>query len=315
MAKPLQYNSTLIGREDLTSSLSIFKVQPDAELAAGLATFLPGQYGVLGLNNEANPDLGSVRRPMSIVNAPEEKGALEFYVRYVGHPESDNPLTHLLWKIGEGDRMFLGPKITGKFTLEDTVGSEDRRLKICVAAGTGLAPFTSFVRSALLREPGRDLSEFVILHGASYPADLGYVDELNGLRDQHGLRYFGSVSRPKETPDWTGDVGRVEDYFLPERLAELEQRCGLADGELTPARATIFICGLQGTIGKTLTRLIPRGFVPENRKLRRALEVEKEQAASLFFEQYDTTPVIDVKDEELMVTLRQQLREGLSALA
>ncbi len=312
MAKPLKYNSTLVGREDLTSALAIFRVQADAEVADGLQTFLPGQYGVLGLNNQEKAELGAVRRPMSIVNAPEEDGALEFYIRYVNYPESENPLTHLLWKAQEGDRIFLGPKIAGKFTLEDTVGSQDRRLKICVAAGTGLAPFISFVRSALLREPGRDLSEFILLHGASYPADLGYAEELEGLRKENGLRYFSTISRPKEAPEWQGDVGRVEDYFLPERLEQLEQRCGLEPGELRSDRAAVFICGLQGTIGKTLTRLIPRGFVPEIKRLRRVLEVAEDREASLFFEQYDSTPVIDVSDEALISDLRQQIRDAAS---
>ena len=73
----------------------------------------------------------------------------------------------------------------------------------------------------------------------------------------------------------------------------------------------IFICGLQGTIGQTITRLAPRGFVPDNRKLRRALEVPDDVPASLYFEQYDTTPVIDVKDPAVVEPLREQLRSAL----
>jgi len=314
MAKSLEYNSTLVGRDDLTPSLSIFKVQGDPEVAVHHEDFVAGQYVVLGLNNEGNPDLGSVRRPMSIVSAPEETGPLEFYIRYVNHPESDNPLTHLLWEIGEGDRMYLGPRIVGKFTLEETIGAEDPRLKICVAAGTGLAPFLSYARSASLRDPSRRLDDFVILHGASYPADLGYGEEMRRLVEDKGLHYFPSVSRPKEAQDWKGDAGRVEDYFIEDRLEQLEARLGVPTGSITPKTATVFICGLQGTIGKTVTRLIPRGFVPENRRLRKALQLTDEQEASLFFEQYDTTPVVDVKDEALMEDLRGQLRRALDSL-
>lgn len=310
MAKPLEYNATLVERIDLTSALSVFKIRPDEPLT-GSPTFVPGQYMTLGLNNEDKPELGSVRRPMSIASAPEEVHTLEFYIRYVNYPESDNPLTHLLWKTKAGDRIYLRSKAVGKFTIADTIGDEDPRLRICVAAGTGLAPFISMVRSHKLGDPGSSLARWGILHGASYPADLGYREELENLVP-HGLHYLKSVSRPNETPDWDGDKGRVEDYFLPERLDSLESGLGLPPGGLVPTRATIYICGLQGTIGQTIVRMISRGFVPENRKLRRALEVDEGIEASLFFEQYDSTPVIDINNPEVMEPLRQELRSALA---
>jgi ferredoxin--NADP+ reductase len=265
----------------------------------------------LGLNNLARPDLGSVRRPMSIASAPEELDVLEFYIRYVSHPESENPLTHLLWKTRAPERVYLRDKAVGKFTLADTVGEADPRVKVFVAAGTGLAPFVSIVRSHVLRDPAADLSRYAVLHGASYPADLGYVGELESYRAK-GLHYMTTVSRPKESPDWRGDVGRVEDYFLPDRLEELEDRLGLGAGGFAPDRAAVFICGLQGTIGLTITRLVPRGFVPEARKLRRALEAPEDVAATVFFEQYDATPIIDVNDPEVIGPLRAQLHEALA---
>lgn len=311
MAKQLEYNATLVERIDLTSKLAIFKIRPDEAWAGAGPWFVPGQYMTIGLNNEARPELGSVRRPMSIASAPEELGTVEFYIRYVTHPESDNPLTHLLWKTKASERIYLRNKPVGKFTLADTVGDADPRLMVFVAAGTGLAPFVSIVRSQVLRDPAADLSRFVVLHGASYPADLGYVEELESYRAK-GLRYMTSVSRPKESPDWRGDVGRVEDYFLPERLAELENRLGLEPGGFAPDRVAVFICGLQGTIGQTITRLVPRGFVPETRKLRRALEAPDDVGATVFFEQYDATPVIDVNDPEVIGPLRAQLREALA---
>ena len=311
MAKPVSYNATLVERLDLTPQLAVFKVRPD-EPIAGDPQFIPGQYVTLGMNNEEKPELGSVRRPMSIASAPEERDVLEFYIRYVTYPESDNPLTHLLWKANAGDRMFMRAKAVGKFTVADTVGDDDPRYRVCVAAGTGLAPFLCMVRSLHMRDPGADLGQYAIMHGASYPADLGYREELEELAG-HGMRYLASISRPQETPDWTGDVGRVEDYFLPDRLEDTEHKLGLDSGGLRPDRALIFICGLQGTIGRIIERLVSRGFVPENRKLRRALGVPDDVHASLFFEQYDSTPVIDVKDPEVMESLRAQLHSAIAA--
>lgn len=309
MVKPLEYNATLVGREDLTSALAIFKIQSDGEVPP----FLPGQYVTLGMNNEEKPELGSVRRPMSIVSAPEEGAILEFYIRYVSWPESDNPLTHLMWKAKVGDRIFMRPKGVGRFTLHEAGGENSPLMKICVAAGTGLAPFISMLRSLKMRRDDVDLSSFCVLHGASYPADLGYKEELHRLNRENGLHYFPSISRPLEAPDWRGDTGRVENYFLPERFTDLEQRLGFEPNGLTSKQATILICGLQGTIRETIKRTVSRGFVADNRKLRRDLEVPEDLGPSLYYEQYDNTPVIDPDDTELMVEMKATLHRALAS--
>jgi len=316
MAKPLVYNATLSERIDLTSALSIFRIEPDTkpERDEHGAWFTPGQYCVIGANNEAKPELGSVRRSMSIASAPEDTGPMEFYIRFVSTPESENPLTHLLWKRQTGDRIYLRPVAAGVFTIKDTVGIDDPRLRVCVAAGTGSAPFVSMVRSELRRNPRADLSNYVILHGASYDTDLGHRDELLELVKHNGLRYWGTVSRPKDCPTWTGDTGRVESFFEPERLAELEQRLGMAPGGFTPKTAAIFICGLQGTIGTTITNLIGRGYVPDQHRMREALGVAKEVPSTVFYEQYDTEPVIDIKNRAIVEALKEQLHAALAKL-
>ena len=208
----LTYNATLAERIDLTDALTIFKLALDAPPEKN-PWMTAGQYCVIGMNNEAEPAKGGVRRAMSIVSAPEETGPVEFYLRYVSHPESDNPLTHLMWPIQTGDRMYMRAVATGKFTVHSTVGEADGRMKICVAAGTGAAPFVSMVRSETLRDASADLSKYVFLHGASYPDDLGYRGELTALHEKNGLHYFATVSRPQEAPEWTGYTGRVEDFF------------------------------------------------------------------------------------------------------
>jgi ferredoxin/flavodoxin---NADP+ reductase len=309
--KPLVYNATLVQRIDLTNALTLFRVKPD-EAPAERPWFVPGQYCVLGMNNAAKPELGSVRRSMSIASAPEDDGPTEFYIRYVSKPESENPLTHLLWTLKDGDRLYMRPVAAGVFTVKDTVGVDDPRLRIMVAAGTGSAPFVSMLRSELRRNPQADLSKWVLLHGASYPSDLGHREELQGLVETHGLKYYGTVSRPKEAPDWKGDTGRVEELFAADRLGELERRCGLAPGGFTPKTAAIFICGLQGTIANTIINLLDRGFVPDHKRMREALGVPAELPATLFYEQYDTEPVIDLKTPAVIEPLRARMVAALA---
>jgi ferredoxin/flavodoxin---NADP+ reductase len=312
MAKPLEYNATLTERIDITDALSIFRVTPD-KMPEEHPWFTPGQYCVLGLNNTAKPELGSVRRSMSIASAPEDKGPIEFYIRWVAKPESDNPLTHLLWNIKSGDRMYMRAVAAGVFTIKDTVGTDDSRLRVMVAAGTGSAPFVSMLRSELRRNPSADLSKWVLLHGASYPADLGYREELNAYVDKHRLKYWGSVSRPKDT-GWTGDAGRVESFFEGARLDDLEKRLGLPAGGFTPKNVVIYICGLTGTISGTIIPLIDRGFVPDFKRIREALAVPADTKDSVFYEQYDTEPVVDIKNPAVVEPLKARMQAALAKL-
>jgi ferredoxin--NADP+ reductase len=311
MAKPLEYNATLVERVDVTDALTLFRVQPDT-MPAERPWFTPGQYCVLGMNNAEKAELGSVRRSMSIASAPEDDGPIEFYVRFVSKPESENPLTHLLWKLKNGDRMYMRPVAAGVFTVKDTVGVDDPRIRVMVAAGTGSAPFVSMVRSELRRNPNADLSKWVLLHGASYPADLGYRDELTRLVTEHRLKYWGTVSRPKEAPDWKGDTGRVEAFFDGARLDDLEQRLGLEPGGFNPKNVVIYICGLTGTITGTVIPLLDRGFVPDFKRIREALGVPAEAKDSVFYEQYDTEPVINIKDAAVVEPLKARMQAGLA---
>jgi ferredoxin--NADP+ reductase len=197
MAKPLEYNATLVEREDLTSALGMFRIRPDEALprdgrvvrARAVHGPRPQQRGEGGARRGA--------RPMSIASAPERRDLVEFYIRYVEKPESENPFTHLLWPRKAGDRMYVRVHPTGKFTVPDTVGADDPRLKVCLAAGTGLAPFLSMVRSEINREPDalagrlRDHPRGELQRGPRVPRGA------RALAREHGLRYLPTVSRPQ----------------------------------------------------------------------------------------------------------------------
>ena len=311
MPSPLTYNATVIGRTDVTDALATFSIQPD-QVPRRRPWFVAGQYCVLGLNNNARPDLGSVRRAMSIASAPEADGPLEFYIRYVASPSSENPLTHLLWTLKAGDRLYLRASAAGQFTIKDTIGSHDSRLRVLVAAGTGVAPFISMLRSEISRKAAVDLSRWVLLHGASYPAELGYRQEMLALAASNGLRYWGTVSRPGGSDRWTGDVGRVESFFESQRVVDLERRLDLVDGGFTPASAVVLVCGLNGTIRSVLVRLIDRGFIPHAKAVREALGIPAEVKDSLFYELYDPTPVIDISDPAVIEPLRKRMQVALA---
>jgi ferredoxin--NADP+ reductase len=313
MVKPLAYNATVVERADLTEALAVFRLRPDT-LPKKRPWFTAGQYCVLGLNNVARPELGSVQRPMSIASPPERDDSLEFCIRRIDRPQSANPLTHLLWGLRNDDRIYMRTVAAGVFTIKDTVGSADPRIRVMVASGTGLAPFISMVRSEVARNPDADLSKWVLLHGVSGPADLSYRRELLQLSAINHLKYWGTISRPADAPAWTGDVGRVESFFDPIRLSDLEERLGLPAAGFTPGKVVVFVCGLTGTIANTIVALIDRGFVPGSEPIRKALGVPPSVKTGLFFEDYAGEPVLDIGDPAVVEPLRLRMRDAMVKL-
>ncbi len=296
----LTYNAAVVAREMISDSLSIFRIALDPE-SGEIPDFIPGQYLVLGANNERDPTKGSVRRSYSICSQPEEKRYFEFFVRASKHHYTDNPMTEQLWRMQVGSRLWVGPKITGNFTIDHTVGRNDPRLKILVGSGTGIGPFVSLVRhAAAARDPSR-IARLRVLYGARYPEELAYQTELLALNDAGQTRYLASVSRSPERPDWPGFTGRIETLF---DRPDIDTLLGLDTGDFDPGHTVIYICGQQGTISETIRRLLPKGFVPHDRRLKRVLGIAEEEPSSLFFEQYDATPIFDIQNQQIVQELK-----------
>lgn len=306
-SKILDYNATVTYANYLTETLALYRVEADTPIER----FIPGQYAILGLNH---PEKGGVMRAYSIASPPYlHADYLEYYIRYVSKPTSDNPLTHLLFKVKEGDRILQRNKIQGHFTEEKCMGGSDPRLRVLVASGTGLAPFTSMVFERHHNAGNTD--GYAIIHGASYDFDLGYRAELESIMNQGSAkRYLATISRPKEVPNWKGLTGRVENLFSPEALPNIEKEMDLGAGGFNPKNCTVMICGLQGTIANTVMFLLHRGFVPGDKKMRRTFGIPEDAPASLYYEQYDTDPIIDPKDEALVNEGIERLRKaGIAA--
>ncbi len=304
MPRPVPENATLLEWEELSPTLRIFRIRPDRIPPADEKWFEAGQYVMLGIDADHDGARVSVQRAYSVASPPEERRWLEFYIRRVAHPESALPFTQLLWSKRAGDRLHVGPRFAGRFTLADTVGVDDPRLRVLVAAGTGLAPFVSMVRSESRRGGADWSSRVVLLHGARHPHELGYREDLELVLNRIVPRYFPTVSGAETAPAWTGSRGRVETFFDGEKLEDLERRIGLPPGRLTPEAALVYVCGFRGTIAESIVRLIRRGFVPADHRLRGLIGIPERTPSSLFFEQYDPGLIIDPGDEALLAKLR-----------
>jgi ferredoxin--NADP+ reductase len=240
-------NATLLRRDDLSKRMASFHVGLDT----ASAPFNPGQYVALGLRDDDRV----IQRPYSIVSAPGAASELEFLVRRL----DDGILTPRLWAARPGTRLRVGaPK--GLFTLD----RDDRRRRIFIASGTGLAPFISILAAVARIGTAEPV---LLLHGASQPSELAYGERITAWQSAGvPIEYLPTVSRPDSgvSGTWRGHRGRVESL-----LAELcRQR------SLDPVSSVAYLCGNPGTINACEAVLATAGFGPAE------LHVERYQPAA-----------------------------------
>jgi ferredoxin--NADP+ reductase len=264
-----KYNATVEAIDRLTPDLFTLKVRPDR----AVAPFTSGQYVLLGLSTNIPRREGSepefkeqkpdrlLLRAYSIASAGHAPDLLEFYISVV----SNGSLTPRLVQVKAGDRLNVGEKIRGHFTLDQV--PPDREWVVLAATGTGLAPYISMMRAERINPTP---FKFVILQGAPKGSDHGYVEELlDHARALPNLTYIPSITRPHLDPDWTGDTGRITRYFDTDVLKE---RLGL---EMNPAKTSVFLCGNPAMIEDVKKVLEPKGYTTHTTTTPGSLHIEE----------------------------------------
>lgn len=256
-----ELNAMVVKRAAVGPRLLIMRVA--AEQGA-LPAFVPGQFILLGLLGSA-PRLATadpeeeqlpagrvIRRAYSIASSSRAGEYLEFLVTLV----RSGALTPRLFALKEGDRLWLGPRASGVFTLAEIPRPAN---VILIASGTGLAPYMSMLRTHVGEEPGR---RYAVLHGARHSADLGYQEELVALaRAYPSFTYIPTVSQPDEEPDtWKGETGRVQEIWN-QRILSRVWGC-----EPRPSDTHIFLCGNPSMVEEMLVLLGREGFRERTRR-------------------------------------------------
>jgi ferredoxin--NADP+ reductase len=251
-----RYNATVVGLRRAHSDLMILRLRPDFPLPR----HKPGQYSTLGMGyweprfpgcqaEELAPgdETKLARRAYSISCSVlgedgrlldvEQADWLEFYIVLVR--ESDKPqapaLTPRLFLLREGDRLFVGEKITGHFTL-DPVKAGDT--VVFLATGTGEAPHNYLLWELLRRgHTGRILSACCV----RYRRDLGYLaiqEEL--MRRYANYTYLALTTREAET---VKHKVYIQDLITS---GQLDEQLGKP---LDPATTHFYLCGNPKMIG------------------------------------------------------------------
>jgi ferredoxin--NADP+ reductase len=265
-----EFNAIVTQRMEVAPGLIVMDVAPDGWELPG---FEPGQYAVIGLpgsaprcrdaepeDHPADPDK-LIKRAYSIASSSQAKQYLEFYIALV----RSGTLTPRLMVLNPGDRLWLGHKITGMFTL-DSVPPECHI--IMFATGTGLAPYVSMMRTVLAAHPAR---RFAVVHGARHSWELGYRDEMMAFhRFCPEFEYVPIVSRPREEPiPWGGLVGHSQDVWT---RRVIDQLWGFSP---SPENTHIFLCGNPAMIQDMIQLLAAEGFHEHSRRSPGQVHTEK----------------------------------------
>ena len=238
-------NASLVWRRDVTEDLICVRVLPDFPIPV----FHPGQYAELAIIEEVpqtgsveHPPLGRlVRKAYSIVSAPGDTQGLEFCITLV----KTGDLTPKLWRLSEGDRLWMNPKIKGKFTLDSVLPSKDLLL---FATGTGVAPYISMLRTFRANPPWNSVAVF---YGVRNAEDLAYHDELLSLAEADSrIHYLPSVTREP----WSGLHGRLTELLNSGTYENLLHRPFLPDN------CQVMLCGSPAMIEEMQKIFEDRGF-------------------------------------------------------
>jgi len=221
----LDYNATILRREELHPNLMVLGIVPDE---GEFAPFQPGQFLSVGRIVEDSGARRLVKRAYSIGSSALVRSSVEIFVVHV----EDGEFTGWLFAQRPGARIWLSPAASGGFTLQGIPAGRDL---VFVATGTAVAPYVSMIRTHRNDPPWR---RAVLINGVRYAADLGYRGELESCAAENpGFRYIPMVTREPSSSPWRGMRGRVTDLVATDRFADA------AGFDLDPARCHVFLCG------------------------------------------------------------------------
>ena len=271
------YNATVTSRRRIHDDLIVIRVRLDT----GRLEFEPGQYTVLGLG-PWEPRIDSVpsswppaepvkkpliRRAYSISCrvltddrelAPcNQADELEFFIALVTRPSDTPPmLTPRLFLLQKGDRLHVGTKAHGEYSLERVQPTDAVAF---LATGTGEAPHNAMITQLFTDGHSGPVISVVCVR---YESDLAYLNEHRELEHRFAnYRYLTLTTREpwnidESHPDYVGK--QYIQQFL--ESGDLESRAGFS---LQPQNTHVFLCGNPSMIGLPQTTPDDHVLYPE----------------------------------------------------
>jgi len=213
------YNATVAALKHVHSDLVVMRVAPDF----AVPSHKPGQYSTLGMGRwEPRAEACQEEEPKPAEDAKLIRRAYSLSCS-------------VLDDAGQGDRVFLGEKIAGHYTLDPVKPGDS---VVFLSTGTGEAPHNYMLWDLLRRgHAGRILSACCV----RYRRDLAYVDLHDTLMRRHeNYKYLALTTR--ETQNLAHKV-YIQDLITSGQLEEHLAK------PLDPATTHVFLCGNPKMIG------------------------------------------------------------------
>jgi len=247
------YNATITYFDRTHSDLWLIRVRPDR----GDVSHEAGQYASLGLgyweprsDGARDPDLDRkwenlVRRSYSISSPifdengyladPAREDTLEFYIVLVPATHDRVPgLTPRLVLKRPGDRIYVGPRVVGRYTLAAV--THPTSTVVFLSTGTGEAPQNAMIAELLRKGHSGPIVSVVSVR---YQADLAYLDTHRRLEERFPNYHYV----PLVTRDPDAEKLYVQDVLRRDLLKEW------VDIELDPRTTHVYLCGNPSMIG------------------------------------------------------------------
>jgi ferredoxin-NADP reductase len=167
--------------------------------------FTPGQYFFVTLPDVGHQDEKGLRRHISVVTSPTERGVLGLATRM-----RDSAFKRSLAELPVGTEVDVEePK--GKFALPE----ETERPLVFVAGGIGITVFRSMLR--YIREE-RLPYRVTLIYSNRDAESTAFLDELRELERE--LPNFRLILTMTQDPSWNGESRKIDAGFFEEYLGD-----------------------------------------------------------------------------------------------
>lgn len=202
--------------------------------------FKAGQYLTLETSVKGKP----VRRAYSLCSTPQSAE----HVVVVKEVKDGAFSVYANKDLREGDTLMVLPP-EGKFVFEPN--SENKNSYAAFAAGSGITPVISIIKTALEQEPE---STFLLVYGNKSPEDTIFMKSLMDLQQQYSERFMLEfVYSRKELEGYQfGRISKsIANYFLKNKYKDLQFD-------------SFYLCGPEPMIDELKTTLSENGVAKEN---------------------------------------------------
>jgi Na+-transporting NADH:ubiquinone oxidoreductase subunit F len=235
-----QYDATVVSIKDVTYDIK----EVLYDLGTDTVDFEAGKYVQLVIP-PYDKIKGTTQRAYSMSSRPSDRNHIEVLVRLV---PGGIATTYVFEHLKVGQKMGLvGPFGDFKRTETDAV-------MLCVAGGSGMAPFKSMLYDIL--EKGETNKDIWYFFGARSTRDMFYLDEMRDLeKKMPNFHFVPALSEPQPGDGWDGPTGLITDVLDRYLKEQIKPEGRLLEG---------YLCGSPGMIDACIRVMNSNGVEQKN---------------------------------------------------